>query len=137
MRTTYHLFKVNNELMTLSIEEACKIGTPEIKEQLKRIKENQANKRRVKDGFTPGWQENINKNCGSQAEYNRTLKEMGLVEIGRDYIPKDSTTTCNPFGSDEMVKAIIDTGIELSGQEADGVKSGELFKDIPVSLTED
>lgn len=130
MKTTYYTFKVNGEQRVLSVKEALAIGTDEITKQLKDIEQANRNKRRVRDGFQAGFQENIGVNCWTRRGYEQELKARGLVEIGNDYIPQDTTVTSNPFASDEAIKSAIESGIELSGQEIDGLKSGSLLKDV-------
>lgn len=83
-----------------------------------------------KDGFVPGWQENIRMYITCPHQYRRALKDLGLVEIGNDYIPQDETRVSNPFNNDALIKQAIDSGIYLSGREIDALKSGEYFKDV-------
>lgn len=60
------------------------------------------------------------------------MEVFGLVEIGNDSAPQDSTKTSNPFSNDAMIKAAVDSGIYLSGREIDALKSGDYFKGLPV-----
>lgn len=107
-------------------------GDEAIKKRFEEILLNSANKRRKKDGFEPGFQPNTNRYAGGRLEYEKQLKEMGLVEIGYDYVPQASEGGVNPCHSEEFVKACIETGVELSGQEAEAIKSGGYFKDVHV-----
>lgn len=82
---------------------------------------------RIKDGFVPGWQENIQAYAGGPLEYQRLLRAKGLQEIGKDYIPKESTTA----GMDSKVfaDACVEAGITEKGSvEYEAIKSGELLK---------
>lgn len=83
-----------------------------------------------KDGFVPGWQENIRMYITCPHQYRRALRDLGLVEIGNDYIPQDTTRTSNPFENEELIKAAIKSGIYLSGNEIEALKSGEYFKGV-------
>lgn len=94
----------------------------------------QAKKKRHKDGFVPGWQENIRMYITCPAQYKRALRDLGLVEVGYDITFKDNTTTSNPFASEEMIRAALQSGIELSGREIDALQSGEYFKDVKLDL---
>lgn len=40
------------------------------------------NNKRIKDGFTPGWQPNINKYVTCYQQYKRIVKDMGSEEMG-------------------------------------------------------
>jgi hypothetical protein len=88
-------------------------------------------KKRSKDGFVPGWQENIRMYITCPHQYRRALKDLGLVEIGYDYIPQQTETKFNPFANGEMVREAIKSGIDLSGREIDAIESGEYFEDLP------
>jgi len=137
MRTTYYPIKVEGKQRTLSWEEAMAIGTEEVMDQLRKIKEMKADKRRVKDGFQPGFQENINTYCGSRKEYDRALRDRGLIEVGYGFTPTDPTVTSNPFNNDDVIKTALDIGIDLSEREVDALKSGELLKDTECVASED
>lgn len=106
---------------------------PELKDLIeKRIREiisNSKNKKRVKDGFEPGWQENIQAYVGGRREYNQLLKEKGLQEIGYDYIPKDSTRVSSPCQTEEFALAVKEVFPDTSDQEIDAIKSGDYFKE--------
>lgn len=130
MRERYFSFKTSDgEVKILSIKDAQKESDPAIKRRILEIIENSQNIRRKKDGFQPGWQENINEYCGDRRQYNEALKRQGLVEIGNDYIPSASKEEYNYCHTDEFVQSCIDSGVELSGNEVDAIKSGEYFKD--------
>lgn len=117
------------EVMTLQ-EAARKISEPDIKRRFEEILSNLQNKRMKKDGFTPGWQENINAYAGGREEYNRLLKEQGLVEIGYDYTPEESKGEYNYCQTEEFVQACLEQGIDLSGNEVEAIKSGEMYKSV-------
>lgn len=91
---------------------------------------------RVKDGFTPGWQENIREHAGGRKEYDKKLREKGLEEIGYDYIPQHSEKTSNPFENEEILKEIAARDKDMSDRELDALKSGELLKDVELDKNE-
>lgn len=119
----------------MSIHRARSLGCKNITKRCDEIVEyykSKAKKKHKKDGFVPGWQENIRMYISCPFQYRRALKELGLVEIGNDSTPHDSTKTSNPFSNDAMIKAAVDSGIYLSGREIDALKSGDYFKGLPV-----
>lgn len=115
----------------LTLQEASqRIDEPHIKTRFEEILLSSKNKRMVKDGFSPGWQENINAYAGGRMEYDKMLRERGLIEIGKDYIPQEKTDVItSPCANEDFVRALIDQGVELNDTEADAIKSGEYFKD--------
>jgi hypothetical protein len=116
------------KIMTLQ-EAVSHLEDPEIKKKFDSILINSKNVRRKKDGFTPGWQENIQAYAGGPQEYSRLLKEHGLIEIGYDYVPQESKGNHNFCQSEEFVQACIEQGIDLTGNEVEAIKSGDYFKD--------
>lgn len=107
----------------------CKYMNQRADEIVDHIKSKNKPKRK-KDGFTPGWQENIRMHITCPHQYRRALKELGLVEIGNDYIPQETTKTSNPFANENLIKEAVKSGIYLSGNEIEALKSGEYFKDV-------
>lgn len=83
----------------------------------------------LKDGFEPGWQQNIMEYVGGRREYNQKLKEKGLIELGYDYVPKESIPDYSILGNKEMALATKEIVPELSDNEVDAIASGEYFKD--------
>ena len=90
-------------------------------------KKRSKDKLRRRDGFVPGWQPNINKFITCPVQYQRALKDMGLVEIGNERIIYKEPEF-NPFTQD-VVKEAVKMGVELSDREIDALESGEYFKD--------
>ena len=117
----------------LTIHHAKSFGCPVMIKRANEIVDSLTSKnKRVykKDGFVPGWQENIRMHITCPYKYRQALKELGLIELGNDHQLKDTTTTENYFESDEMIKSAIDSGIYLSGNEIEALKTGEYFKDV-------
>jgi len=127
MNERLYYFKMLNK--HLSIVDARSLNNPEVNERINQIRENQNNKRMIKDGFEPGIQDNIKEYCGSQGEYNRRIRELGLIEIGKDTSSlKESTTEGGGFTrTDGFIEYAKEIGVELTGNEADAIKSGEYF----------
>lgn len=124
-----YTFNINGRVEVLSIQEAIAKQDPRYQKRIDEIRLNNANKKRVKDGFEPGWQENIQAYCGDRRQYDQALKERGLVEIGKDHVPQDNTKLGGFCQSDEFIESVKEQGIELSGQEVEAIKSGEYFQD--------
>lgn len=136
MIESYKMFKINGKTELLTLEQAYKIGTPEVLEQIERIKLAYNSKRMIKDGFEPGFQANINEYCPDRASYNRALKEKGLVELGKDTSSiRDTTTTGGYCNTVEFALEARKIGIELSDQEVDAIASGEYFDSSKVDLS--
>jgi hypothetical protein len=138
MRNRYYTFKKSNgEVLLLTIEQALELKQDEeISKRLREIRANTTNVRRLKDGFEAGYQPNINRFCSSRGEYDRTLKEMGLTEIGKERIPTQSEGTLNPCANEEFVKHCHEIGVDLSGQEEKAILSGEYFDSSKCEIEE-
>jgi hypothetical protein len=125
-----YTFKTSDgAIEVLNLQQASKLlNDPVIKSRFEEIILNLSNRKRSRDGFTSGWQENIQAYAGGPAEYSQMLKDRGLVEIGRDYIPTESRGNTNYCQTEEFVQDCLAQGIELSGNEQDAIKSGDYFK---------
>lgn len=51
--------------------------------------DNPRSKGRIRDGFQPGWQQNIQEFCWSRGSYNKALNRLGMIEMGKEK-PKQS-----------------------------------------------
>ncbi len=132
------VFKMPNgkvELMPLDI--AVKMNDEHIKARVEEILLNLRNKRTKKDGFEPGWQENIREYHSDRASYNRAIKEKGLVELGYDYIPQESTKVGGIERSLEFALYAKEIGVDLSDNEVDALVSGDLLKDVKIDTGDD
>lgn len=132
MRERYYSFKTSDgKVEVLTFSQASKLDDPIIKQRLLEIRENVTNVKRVRDGFQSGWQENIQAYCGDRKQYDSALRERGLVEIGNEKMPGiEKTHSCANEG---FIEALTEAGLEVSGEEAKGILSGELFKDESVN----
>lgn len=127
-REIYYSFKLpNGDYEMLTLQDACK--NPALKERVNQIIESFKAKRMTKDGFEPGFQQNLGEYVGGRLEYNKKLKEKGLVEIGYDYIPTESKPDISPLQGEDMALAVKEIVPELSDREVDAIKTGEFFKE--------
>lgn len=133
MRERYYSFKKSNgQVEILTIKDAIQKNDPEIMARVNEIRMNTANVKRIRDGFQSGWQENIQAYCGDRAQYDRALKDRGLVELGSEKFP-DSPEVRHSCANEGFIEALTESGVEVSGAEAEAIKSGELFKDETIN----
>ncbi len=130
----YTFRNMYDEVQVMTLMEASQLvsGDPAIKKRFEEILLNNKNKRRVKDGFEPGWQPNINRYAGGPGEYQKILKEEGLVEVGRDYVPQEAVTNTNWCHTEEFAMALKEQGESLTDNEVEAIKTGDFFKDIKI-----
>lgn len=130
----FYTFKTSDgQIEVLTLEQAHKHPDPLVQARFHQVILSNRNVKRKKDGFEPGWQENIGMYCGDRRQYNDALKAKGLIEIGNDYTPTESVGDYSFTRSEEFVKACIDEGVELSGNEQEAIKTGEFFKGDPLT----
>lgn len=79
----------------------------------------------VKDGFIPGFQRNIRKVCHTYSQYKEELKKMGLIELGYEDLPESEDGKTN-YWTDDVLKNVVDSGVYLSGREAQALKEGKI-----------
>ena len=127
MSERLYIFRIDGKVELLSIQQARELKDPFVDLRINEIIYNSRNKRMVKDGFEPGWQENIREYASSRSEYDKMLRERGLVEVGYDLTPQDSTTVGGACNSEEFALHAKELGVELSDREIDAIKSGEYF----------
>lgn len=138
MNERLYCFKINGEIMYLSIKDAVTLYKDDTASRVQEIIQNSKNKRMSKDGFEPGWQENIQAYAGGRLEYDRMLKERGLVEIGKDTeCIRESTETGGACRSDEFIKSALEIGVDLTGNEIEAIKSGDYFDASKCDLSGD
>lgn len=137
MNERLYKFKMaDGSIEFLTIEQAKLKGVPDFEKRFDEIVLNSKNKRMNRDGFEPGWQENIQAYAGGRKEYEKLLKERGLVEIGYDYTPEDSTSVKGAQGIDFALHA-KELGIELNEQEIDAIADGSYFSADKCDLSDD
>lgn len=132
MNERLYMFKVNGEPKWMNIQEAILMQSEEVNARIKQIIENSKTKRMRHDAFEPGYQQNIEMHVTCPAEYQRVLKEKGLVEVGYDVNFREHDATETGLANKELIPAIQELGIDLSDNEIDGLMSGELLKDVSI-----
>jgi len=130
-------FKINGVPYWLSIAEAIALKNPEVTSRINEITNNLKNKRMLKDGFTPGMQDNINEVINNRSDYDRRLRELGLVELGYEKVLHEDVETSNHCANLEFAQHAKDIGVDLSDNEMDAIVSGEYFDSSKCDLTED
>ena len=85
MNERLYCFKYAGKVEYLSIAQARLIDDPAIKYRIEEIILNSRTKRMKKDGFEPGWQENIREYVGGRAEYDHRL--AGRVVLCSSQLP--------------------------------------------------
>jgi hypothetical protein len=133
-RSRSYTFKDSQgELHVMTLQEAAmRIDDIAIRARFNEIIANSKNVRRKKDGFEPGVQPNTGMYAGGRMEYQKQLKDLGLVEIGYDYIPQESVGDYNFCQTEEFIQTCLDSGIDLSGNEQEAIKTGEYFKSVEI-----
>ena len=125
-RTVMYTFKLNDgsvKIMTRSEAEKEIINHPEIEQRLNEILRNTTNIRRVRDGFQAGFQPALGEVVTCPGKYREILKERNLVEIGNEK-PTQFNPDMKNYIDGEIIKQAIDSGANISGQEAAALESG-------------
>lgn len=114
--------------ITIIDDNGLEIKNPVIQKRIEQIIENSSNRRRIQDGFQPGFQPNINEYCGDRKQYDAALRAKGLVEVGNERIDwvGEKRHSCANEG---FIKSMVEEGIPVDGNEAEAILSGEFFKD--------
>lgn len=127
-------FKFDGKIEYMSIKDAIALDNDAVATRVKEIMLNLKSKRMIKDGFEPGYQDNINEYVGSKGEYDRRLRELGLIEIGYETAHiKETTEVGGAMKSEGFIEAALELGIDLNEQEIDAMKSGEYFDESLVN----
>jgi hypothetical protein len=93
------------------------------REQLESIHLLRANSHTRGDGFKPGYHPGLNMEIRSNEQYQRVLKEKGLVEVGNE--KRKESGPQMPDIKEQVIKEAINQGVQLSGQEIAKIK-GEI-----------
>lgn len=138
MNSPLYVFKMpDGKVELMSIKTAISMNNEHINNRIRQIFANLQNKRMKKDGFEPGFQANINENIHSRGEYDRRIKELGLIELGYDHIPTDTTSLGGVCRTLEFAKYAKEIGIDLSDNEMEAITTGEYFDPSKCDLSED
>lgn len=73
-------------------------------------------KRQIDDTFKPGFQPGIGKYAWSKKEYDKMLKDMGLIELGYEDMPEHKEGKVK-YWTDDMIKRAYDLMGGLEGNE--------------------
>jgi hypothetical protein len=139
MNERLYVFKMpDGSVEMMTIKEAIELNRADISARIEEIMLNSKNKRMNKDGFEPGWQDNLQTYAGGRKEYDRLLREKGLVEIGYDTKDlKESTAVGGATNTEEFALYAKEIGVDLNDQEIDAIKSGEYFDASKCDLSGD
>jgi len=80
-------------------------------------------KKLVKDGFQPGFQRNIMKHCSTYSEYKAQLRQMGLIELGYEDLPKAKENRIQYWDDEFLKKVYNEHGVKFSDNEAEHMKT--------------
>lgn len=130
-----YCFKYANKVEYLTIQQARALNLPELNYRISEIILNSKSKRMNKDGFEGGFQANINEVIYNRSDYDRRLRELNLIEIGYEAVPKDTTTTTDHCSTLEFALAAREAGVELTDNEVDAIASGEYLKNAECDLS--
>jgi len=67
-------------------------------------------KNRIKDGFSSGWQPQLGQNVGGRREYERVLKEKGMIEIGKE-TPSGASEKEASYFTGDLAKELASYGV--------------------------
>lgn len=94
------------------------------RDQLGSLQLLRANSHKAKtDGFQPGWHPALGMEIRTNGQYQAELKARGMREVGNEKQEHEKKAT--KVFTDEIIKEAIDSGAEISGQEAK-MLTGEL-----------
>ena len=128
-RDRFYFFTLSDgSSKSMTMKEAFAHSDPAVKTRIDEIRANVKNRRTRQDGFTAGWQENIQEYCGGRKEYDQRLKDKGLVEIGNDYIPTVAEEI-HPCANKEFIKSAQELGVDVSDELGKDILSGKVFEE--------
>ena len=67
-------------------------------------------KNRIKDGFSSGWQPQLGQRVGGRREYDRLLKDKGMIEIGKE-TPKGASEKETSYFTGDLAKELASYGV--------------------------
>lgn len=76
------------------------------------------------DAFRTGYNPALGMEIRSPSHFKQVLKEKGLREVGTEK-PRDPGVKKKSYISEEIVKQAIESGANITGQEADKLVKGE------------
>lgn len=87
-------------------------------DQLESLQLLRANSHSKGDGFKPGWHPGLNMEIRTNGQYQKILKEKGMVEVGNEKQKTQKVKSKSAF-TEDIIKDAIKQGAEISGREAD------------------
>ena len=79
-----------------------------------------------KGGFTSGYNHALGREVTTRGQYRKLLKEKGLVEMGNERNANQKMVNRRKGIDDSLLKEAVERGAEITGQEAEALKKGEL-----------
>jgi hypothetical protein len=108
---------MTNAFMSELVEMHGKCIYNGFRDQLESLHLLRANSHKAKtDGFQPGWHPGLNMEIRTNEQYQKVLKERGMVEVGNEKQNHKKKET--KVFTEEIIKEAVGMGAEISGQEA-------------------
>ena len=129
MRKRYFFYEFGNGYSTyLTAEEADEYAKKNKTKIIRDDCEREKNSffRMVKDGFKSGWNPALGLYVRGKKHFGEILREKGLTEIGKEKVSQKFTGSLNPINDEVLKEAIGEFGADISGQEAEALKKGEI-----------
>lgn len=93
-------------------------------DQLESLTLLRANSHKAKtDGFQPGWHPALGMEIRTNGQYQQVLKERGMREVGNE--KQDHKKKETKVFTEEIIKDAIQSGANISGNEAAALVKGE------------
>lgn len=104
------------------------------RDQLESLQLLRANSHSRGDGFKPGWHPGLGMEIRTNGQYQQVLREKGMIEVGNE--SQSRKKSASSLFTDEIIKDAINSGAEISGQEAERLKSSEFASSLDTSASE-
>ena len=85
----------------------------------------------TKDGFKVGWNPGLGMHVRGLKHYSQVLKEKGLMEMGKERGVQNEKKKI-AFVTPAEVKASVEIGAKLSGNEIEALETGKY--DVPIEM---
>jgi hypothetical protein len=116
---------MTNAFMSELVEQHGECLYNGFRDQLESLQLLRANSHKTKtDGFQPGWHPALQMEIRTNEQYQRVLKEKGMVEIGNER-QKDPVKKKTAAFTDDVIKKAKEMGATLSDREADRLTGKE------------
>lgn len=94
------------------------------RDQLESLTLLRANSHTTGDGFKPGFHPALGMEIRTNGQYQQVLRERGMVEVGNEKSTEHKKKQSSNF-TDEIIKQAVDSGAQISGNEAVALIKGE------------